>query len=149
MESYGLVGKRKKFYRSMADQTQPESPLETVNKTEEQPVSPTSVRHSSDQFARDTLLQPEGGKRYASISYSELEITKKTDAEAEAGEPIHNGIYKWSPIAMVIFFFLGILTSFMHHIYYSALDGRQVGNDRQQQWALRFESPSYFAFFTD
>lgn len=131
----------------MTDQTQSESPSGAVDKIEEQPVSPTAARHSSEQFARDALLLPEESKRYTSISSSQPEATKETDADAE--EPIHKGIYRWSPIAMVTFFFLGVLTSFMHHFYYTVLDGRQVGNDRQQQWALRFESPSYLALFID
>jgi hypothetical protein len=130
----------------MTDQTQSESPSGAVDKIEEQPVSPTAATHSSEQFAGDSLLQPEG-KRYASASSSQPEATKEADADVE--EPIHKGIYWWSPIAMVTFFFLGVLTSFMHHFYYTVLDERQVGNDRQQQWAVRFESASYLALFID
>jgi hypothetical protein len=136
----------KEVYRNMTDQTQSESPSRAVDKIEEQPVSPTAARHSSEQFARDALLLPDG-KQYVSISSSQPEATKETDADAD--EPIHKGIYWWSPIAMVSFFLLGVLTSFMHHFYYTVLDERQVGNDRQQQWALRFESPSYLAVFID
>ena len=140
MDTYGLISNEKKLYQIMADQTQSESHSGAVNKINKQSdsptisptISPTTARHSSDQFARDALLQPE--------------VTK---AETDAEEPIHKGIYWWSPIAMVTFFLLGVLTPFMHHFYYTILNGRQVGNDLQQQWALRFESPSYLAHFID
>jgi hypothetical protein len=49
----------------------------------------------------------------------------------------HEGIYWRSPIAMVAFFLLGLFASIAHHVYYSSLDGNRVGNDREQQWALR------------
>jgi hypothetical protein len=49
----------------------------------------------------------------------------------------HEGIYWRSPITMVAFLFLGIFASIAHHIYYTSLDGNRVGNDREQQWALR------------
>ena len=49
----------------------------------------------------------------------------------------HEGIYWRSPITMVAFLFLGIFASIAHHFYYTSLDGNRVGNDREQQWALR------------
>ena len=49
----------------------------------------------------------------------------------------HEGIYWRSPITMVAFLFLGIFASIAHHLYYTSLDGNRVGNDREQQWALR------------
>jgi len=55
----------------------------------------------------------------------------------------HQGIYWRSPISMVSFLLFGVLASVSHHFYYSSLDGKQVGNDRQQQWSLRFEVTSF------
>ena len=40
-------------------------------------------------------------------------------------------------MTMVAFLFLGIFASMAHHFYYASRDGKRVGNDREQQWALR------------
>jgi len=43
-----------------------------------------------------------------------------------------------APIAMVVFLLCGITSSISHHLYYQYfLDGKQVGDDGSQQWALR------------
>jgi hypothetical protein len=49
----------------------------------------------------------------------------------------HEGIYWRSPMTMAAFLFLGIFASMAHHFYYASRDGKRVGNDREQQWALR------------
>jgi hypothetical protein len=49
----------------------------------------------------------------------------------------HRGIYWRSLIYMVVFLIFGILAAISHHVFYSSLDGHQVGNDREQQWNLR------------
>ena len=49
----------------------------------------------------------------------------------------HEGIYWKSPLAMAAFFLIGVIASISHHFYYLSLDGKQVGNDNTQQWALR------------
>ena len=49
----------------------------------------------------------------------------------------HEGIYWKSPLTMAAFFLIGVITSISHHFYYLSLDGKQVGNDNTQQWALR------------
>lgn len=41
---------------------------------------------------------------------------------------------------MVGFFLSGIIFSIAHHIYYESLDGQRVGNDNEQQWAIRYGS---------
>jgi len=49
----------------------------------------------------------------------------------------HHGIYWRSPISMVAFLFLGVMSGVAHHLYYSSLAGKQVGGDGEQQWNLR------------
>jgi hypothetical protein len=56
--------------------------------------------------------------------------------------PIPQGIYWWSPAGMIGFFLCGIVFSIAHHAYYESLDGRRVGNDQEQQWAIRQDFPS-------
>lgn len=65
-------------------------------------------------------------------------ITSITDLERQTTRH-HEGIYWRSPVTMVAFFLFGIIASISHHVYYSSLDGNQVGNDNSQQWALRLE----------
>lgn len=66
-----------------------------------------------------------------------LDEWNRRQAEASKPDDHHEGIFWQSPINMVAFFVFGILTSCMHHLYYHFLDGKLVGNDSQQQWALR------------
>jgi hypothetical protein len=44
---------------------------------------------------------------------------------------------------MVSFLSFGVFASVSHHLYYSSLDENKVGNDNDQQWALRSDT-----FFT-
>jgi len=64
-------------------------------------------------------------------------------AATTAAEKHHQGIYWRSPIGMVSFLIFGVFASVSHHLYYSSLDGNKVGNDNDQQWALRSDT-----FFT-
>jgi hypothetical protein len=64
-------------------------------------------------------------------------------AATTAEEKHHQGIYWRSPIGMVSFLIFGVVASVSHHLYYSSLDGKKVGNDNDQQWALRSDT-----FFT-
>jgi hypothetical protein len=65
-------------------------------------------------------------------------------AATTAEEKHHQGIYWRSPIGMVSFLIFGVVASVSHHLYYSSLDGKKVGNDNDQQWALR--SDTFFTF---
>ena len=85
------------------------------------------------------------GDRMHSVSTVKSEATEKlltptitslTDLERQTSRH-HEGIYWKSPISMAAFFLLGIISSISHHFYYASLDGRQVGDDNAQQWALR------------
>jgi hypothetical protein len=51
--------------------------------------------------------------------------------------PIHQGIYWRSPILMVSLFLLGTIFAVVHHVCYSVLSGRRVGNDQEQQRVVR------------
>lgn len=88
----------------------------------------------------------EDGERNPSVA-SIQSASEQTELIGDASNQHHEGIYWPSPITMASFFLFGVLTSYMHHLYYHYLDGKQVGNDRQQQWALRqtlFSSQSSF-----
>ena len=63
---------------------------------------------------------------------TDLKIQRRVPAEMH-----HRGIYWRSPIYMVAFLIFGIMAAISHHVFYSSLDGHQVGNDREQQWNLR------------
>lgn len=92
---------------------------------------------------------PQGEKRNHSISTIQSEGSEDIlsahptrDTELKIQPPVpaemhHRGIYWRSPIYMVAFLVLGIAAAFSHHIFYSSLDGHQVGNDWEQQWNLR------------
>lgn len=59
----------------------------------------------------------------------------------ESSEPnlynYHDGIFWRSPILMGGNLLLGIIASVSHHVYYSFMVGKQVGDDYAQQWVLR------------
>jgi hypothetical protein len=93
------------------------------------------VQGTSDRNASVGSVQSDVGKSSA-IAAMELASSEITNR--------HEGIYWPSPIAMVMFFLFGLLASCTHHIYYHSLAGKQVGNDSEQQWALRFFSFSFF-----
>ena len=48
------------------------------------------------------------------------------------------GIYWRSPITMILAFLLGLGSALALHGYYSFLDGKEVGDNFQQQNALRY-----------
>jgi hypothetical protein len=54
-----------------------------------------------------------------------------------AGEQQPQGIYWRSPLSMLSSFLFGLLACVGHQLYYSHLDKKVVGNDSEQQWALR------------
>lgn len=97
-----------------------------------------------EQFPR-----PGGENRNYSVSTIKSEESEDIlsayptrDADLKTQTPVpaemhHRGIYWRSPICMVAFLLFGILAAVSHHVFYASLDGRQVGNDREQQWNLR------------
>ncbi|KAG0646652.1 hypothetical protein D0Z07_7475 [Hyphodiscus hymeniophilus] len=96
----------------------------------------------------------EKDKRMLSVSTVRSELTEKLlsptvtffkDLERQDTRH-HQGIYWRSPLMMVAFFLSGVTSSVSHHFYYSSLDGKQVGNDNSQQWALRWGTT--FAYIT-
>jgi hypothetical protein len=83
--------------------------------------------------------------RTHSVSTTQADVTEKLlttphtseiDLERHATGH-HEGIYWKSPLMMAAFFLVGVIASISHHFYYSSLNGKQVGNDNAQQWALR------------
>ncbi|KAF7913457.1 hypothetical protein BELL_0064g00280 [Botrytis elliptica] len=56
----------------------------------------------------------------------------------------HDGIFWRSPILMGGNLFIGIIASIAHHVFYSCMVGKQVGDDFSQQWTLRYGTT--FAF---
>lgn len=57
--------------------------------------------------------------------------------------PLPQGIYWCSPAGMVGFCLCGIVFSIGHHVYYKSLNGKRVGNDNEQQWAIRYLQNSF------
>jgi hypothetical protein len=69
---------------------------------------------------------------------TEHEIVKSPQCGEEGR---HHGMYWRLPLTMLSLFFLGLATSIGHHLYYAQLEGLEVGNGNDQQWALRFVWP--------
>jgi hypothetical protein len=81
---------------------------------------------------------------FSNVEVSDSEASKKTllsprDESPESPHPRehHNGVYWRSPVSMIALFLLGILMAIGHHLYYASLRSKEVGNDNEQQWALR------------
>lgn len=128
---YGLVGTPKQSSKAMADQTIHEKSVILHISKEEIAPAPSPQEQAS-----------------ANANVSMVSVGTNTSdgllsATSTAAEKHHQGIYWRSPIGMVSFLLFGVLASVSHHLYYSSLDGKQVGNDNDQQWALRFDT-----FFT-
>jgi hypothetical protein len=94
----------------------------------------------------EIISTPANGDRKKSFSLEQSETLERllNATSSISSQPMgsqsaihHEGIYWRSPITMVAFLFLGIFASIAHHFYYASLDGNRVGNDREQQWALR------------
>lgn len=90
-----------------------------------------SVRSSNDRTHSVSTLQSDATEKLLSATR-----TSEVDLERQATGH-HEGIYWRSPNMMIGFFLLGVIASISHHFYYSSLDGKRVGNDNSQQWALR------------
>jgi hypothetical protein len=93
---------------------------------------PSPGRHSphrrpSGQRRSSEPRRPSGPRRY---SVSENVATHTL-------QPQTQGIYWRSPNSMVGFFVCGVLACVAHHLYYLSWDGKEVGTENQQQWALR------------
>ncbi|TGO48091.1 hypothetical protein BOTNAR_0493g00050 [Botryotinia narcissicola] len=56
----------------------------------------------------------------------------------------HDGIFWRSPILMGGNLLIGVIASIAHHVFYSCMVGKQVGDDISQQWTLRYGTT--FAF---
>lgn len=101
--------------------------------------------------------QGENGQRHnseestAEISSPSLSNTSpKTNPEQNdfsGFEPGRTKIYQISkktvPIYIVSLFLIGAILAIGHHLYYSSLRGRLVGNVNEQQWALRSVLPLF------
>jgi hypothetical protein len=96
----------------------------------------------------DSSPQVDNGRRSDSVSVVNQEASGKkgasstttaiTDPESQATEmKTLRDICRCSLTVMVSFFFLGVLTSVGHHIYYTSLEGKLVGDVNDQQSALR------------
>ncbi|TGO86393.1 hypothetical protein BPOR_0307g00020 [Botrytis porri] len=64
--------------------------------------------------------------------------------KSEPSHHYHDGIFWRSPILMGGNLFVGIIASIAHHVFYSCMVGKQVGDDYSQQWTLRYGTT--FAF---
>jgi hypothetical protein len=88
----------------------------------------------------EIISTPVNGDRKSSFGSETSSIPPQRMRTFQSQSAIHHeGIYWRSPITMVVFLFLGIFAGIAHHFYYTSLDGNRVGNDREQQWALRSE----------
>jgi hypothetical protein len=126
----------------MTSQTQPEPPPEAVAIVVTEPPSATSpgpriqwkVPDTGANVRSPSVASTQSGCKKPPFVMSAEKTTETVSEKINH----HEGIYWRSPISMVAFFFFGVLASLMHHVYYHSLDGKQVGNDTEQQWALRF-----------
>jgi hypothetical protein len=126
-----------------------EPPIETLKLRPTVSLVATNSGSSSTSRRRDgseTISTPTNGdgknSEQSGVSEGLLNATSSTPSQPmrtfQSQSTIHHeGIYWRSPMTMVAFLFLGIFASMGHHFYYSSRDGKRVGNDREQQWALR------------
>jgi hypothetical protein len=137
----------------MANQTRCEATTGAANRDNElRPTAPPVATNSSSlstlrtRNGSETISTPPISDRkdleQAGVSEGLLNTTSTTPSQPirtfHGQSTIHHkGIYWRSPMTMVAFLFLGIFASMAHHFYYASRDGKRVGNDREQQWALR------------
>lgn len=151
-----MAGTRKKSYE-MADQTI-NSHEATVAQGAGDPIELTqygdipAVTQDPRRLSIPTIrVEPvaesicPSNDRTHSVSMVQTDVTEKllstpriSEIDLE-GQPTshHEGIYWKSPLTMAAFFLIGVIASISHHFYYLSLDGKQVGDDNTQQWALR------------
>ena len=126
-----------------------EPPIETLELHPTAPPVATDSGSSSTSRTRngsESISTPANGDQENSeqsgVSEGLLNATSSTPSQPmrtfHSQSTIHHeGIYWRSPMTMAAFLFLGIFASMAHHFYYASRDGKRVGNDREQQWALR------------
>lgn len=51
---------------------------------------------------------------------------------------VWRGIYLKTPFWMLVLFGVGFMSAVGHHIFYTTLNGDQVGNQTKQEWSLRY-----------
>jgi hypothetical protein len=130
---YGLFGTSKLSSKAMADQTIHEKSLLHIG--EEEIVQAPSPQGQASAHSNVPMVSVGTNTSRASDGL--------LSAATTGAEMHHQGIYWRSPIGMVSFLIFGVFASVSHHFYYSSLDGKKVGNDNDQQWALRSDT-----FFT-
>ncbi|KAI9647681.1 hypothetical protein NHQ30_004066 [Ciborinia camelliae] len=100
---------------------------------------PYPIRVDSIQSTLSTQSGHSDGRR----SHSTIRpFDTGEDDLVENSEPshqhYHDGIFWRSPIFMGGNLMIGIVASVSHHIFYSSMVGKQVGDDYSQQWILRY-----------
>lgn len=100
---------------------------------------PYPVRMDSIQSSFSTRSETPDGlrshptKRPFDTPEEDLEKT----SEASHHHHYHDGIFWRSPILMGGNLLIGIIASISHHVFYSQMVGKEVGDEYSQQWTLR------------
>ena len=109
----------------------PPSPGHAWTGSNMRPVPPNVRNNSVTSDQSDVLkglLSPTVASPWTAI--------EPLEHEAKAPGP-PAGIHWQSPASMLALFLFGLLASIAHHLFYHSLDGKTVGDDYAQQWALR------------
>lgn len=112
-----------------------------------------SANSESACFIKPDDLDYRLSKTCASVAALELKSTEehtenRRTSDADTIKTYHQGIYWRSPITMVTFFLSGVFISAGHHLYYSSLVGRAVGNVTDQELVIRSASTFRKSLFT-
>lgn len=106
---------------------------------EDEEKRPYPVRMDSLQSTRSTKSEhSETGRSLPTIRpFDTQEEDLVRNSEPSHHHQHHDGIFWRSPILMGGNLFIGIIASIAHHVFYSCMVGKQVGDDFSQQWTLR------------
>ncbi|THV45419.1 hypothetical protein BGAL_0491g00010 [Botrytis galanthina] len=113
---------------------------------EDEEKRPYPVRMDSLQSTRSAKSEhSETGRSLPTIRpFDTQEEDLVRNSEPSHHHQHHDGIFWRSPILMGGNLFIGIIASIAHHVFYSCMVGKQVGDDFSQQWTLRYGTT--FAF---
>ena len=134
----------------MTDPDSTEKNTESNVIMETKPLNPLSTSRLDIQFPNNDINQSTPSVKSQTENSEEIKATdtnvterssptedRKWSLYDDAGEQQQQGIYWRSPLSMMSFFLFGLLACVGHQLFYSHLDKKEVGNDSEQQWALR------------
>ncbi|KUJ17415.1 uncharacterized protein LY89DRAFT_733266 [Mollisia scopiformis] len=123
----------------MSEKPMPDRLIEAILSAE-RPKTPRKVSFAKPQvYFRSISFQSPFYRPERVDSDTTISKTSRRRHSTPPG-PIPQGIYWPSPMMMIGLFCIGIVISAVHHVYYSFLDRRRVGDDQEQQRAIRFGS---------